>query len=134
MPKVSIGMPVYNGDRYLGSAVESLLAQTFGDFSIVIVDNASTDGTEAIGREFAKRDRRVRYHRNPENIGGGPNFNRAFDMANDAPYFKWAAHDDLHAPDFLAECVAVLDRRSDVVLCHCETEHIDENGMCRHSV
>jgi glycosyltransferase involved in cell wall biosynthesis len=128
MPKVSIGMPVYNGDRYLGSAIESLLSQTFTDFSLVVVDNASTDGTEAIGRELAKRDKRVRYHRNPENIGGGPNFNRAFDMANDAPYFKWAAHDDLHGPDFLAECVAVLDRRSDVVLCHCETEHIDENG------
>src|SRR6185369_14895611 len=128
MPRVSIGMPVFNGEAFLQDAVESLLTQTFSDFELVIVDNASTDRTPDICRAFVERDTRVRYHRNPKNIGGGPNFNRAFELANGAPYFKWAAHDDRHAPEFLAECVAVLDRRPDVILCHSDIEHIDATG------
>jgi glycosyltransferase involved in cell wall biosynthesis len=128
MPRVSIGLPVYNGQDYLEQTVEALLAQTFRDFELVLVDNASTDRTEAICRGFAARDSRVRYHRNPTNIGGAPNFNLAFDLANAAPLFKWAAHDDLHAPEFLAECVAVLDARPEVVLCHTDSEFIDGQG------
>jgi glycosyltransferase involved in cell wall biosynthesis len=128
MPKVSIGLPVFNGQDYLGEAVETLLAQTFTDFELVIVDNASTDRTPEICQAFAARDSRVRYHRNSSNIGGGPNFNRAFDLANRGAYFKWAAHDDRHAPEFLAECVAVLDRRPDVILCTSDIEHIDGAG------
>jgi glycosyltransferase involved in cell wall biosynthesis len=128
MPRVSIGMPVYNGERYVGEAVEGLLAQTFPDFELVIVDNASTDRTSDICRALAARDPRVRYHRNPTNIGGGPNFNRAFDLADRAPLFKWAAHDDRHAPDFLAELVAVLDRRPEVIVATCDIEHIDGDG------
>jgi glycosyltransferase involved in cell wall biosynthesis len=94
----------------------------------MIVDNASTDRTEEICRAFAATDPRVKYHRNPTNIGGGPNFNRAFDLANTADYFKWAAHDDRHHPDFLAECVAVLDRRPEVVVAMSDIEHIDGTG------
>ena len=101
MPRVSIGLPIYNGENFLGDAVESLLAQTFTDFELVLVDNASTDGTAAMCERFVARDKRVRYHRNPQNIGGAPNFNLAFQLADRAPYFKWAAHDDRHLPDFL---------------------------------
>src|SRR4051794_25259685 len=111
MPKVSIGLPVYNGEAFLAEAVESLLAQTFTDFEILLVDNASTDRTQEICRAFAARDPRVKYHRNETNIGGGPNWNRAYDLTpSDSTYFKWAAHDDRHAPDFLARCVEALDR------------------------
>ena len=128
MPRVSIGLPIYNGENFLGDAVESLLAQTFTDFELVLVDNASTDGTAAMCERFVARDKRVRYHRNPQNIGGAPNFNLAFQLADRAPYFKWAAHDDRHLPDFLAECVKVLDADPDVVVCHAESEFIDETG------
>src|SRR3954470_1068595 len=93
-PRVSIGLPVYNGQRFLAPAVSSLLAQTFADFELVICDNASTDDTEAICRRFAERDPRVRYHRNEQNVGAAPNFNRALALST-GQYFKWAAHDDL---------------------------------------
>jgi glycosyltransferase involved in cell wall biosynthesis len=128
MPKVSIGLPVYNGEDYVGIAVESLLAQTFTDFELVIVDNASTDRTGEMCRAFAARDRRVRYVRNETNIGGGPNQNRAFDLANAAPYFKWAAHDDVHAPEFLERTVAVLDSDPSVVLAFARANRIDAEG------
>jgi glycosyltransferase involved in cell wall biosynthesis len=129
MPRVSIGMPVYNGEEYVSEAVESLLAQTFRDFELVIVDNASTDRTSDIARAFAARDARVRYHRNPVNIGGAPNFIRAVELANGAPYFKWAAHDDRHAPEYLEKCVALLDANPDVIVCHSDVEIIDGDGQ-----
>jgi glycosyltransferase involved in cell wall biosynthesis len=128
MPRVSIGLPVYNGEDYVGEAVESLVAQTFTDFELVIVDNASTDKTGEICRAVAARDPRVRYQRNDRNIGGGPNQNLAFSLANAAPYFKWAAHDDVHAPRFLERCVEVLDRDPSVVNAFCQVELIDAQG------
>ena len=112
-PRVSIGFPVYNGEKYVREAVATLLAQTFTDFEMVIVDNASTDGTTDICREFAASDPRVRYHRNPTNIGGGPNWNLAFELAGSAPYFKWAAHDDLHSPTIPGEVRGGAGQRSE---------------------
>jgi glycosyltransferase involved in cell wall biosynthesis len=126
-PKVGIGLPVHNGERFLSEALESLLAQTFQDVEIIICDNASDDGTEEICRRFAKSDRRVRYYRNPYNIGAAANFNRTFELSS-GEYFKWAAHDDVCAPDFLLRCVEVLDKETSVVLCHSETKVIDEFG------
>ena len=116
-PRVSIGMPVFNGDAYLREAVESVLAQTYGDFELIIADNASKDGTEAIGRSFAERDSRVRYLGSDENRGAAWNFNRAFEVAR-GEYFKWLAHDDVLAPTYLQRCVSALDEAGqDVVLC-----------------
>jgi glycosyltransferase involved in cell wall biosynthesis len=128
MPRVSIGLPVYNGEDYVGASVESLLAQTFTDFELVIVDNASTDRTSEICRSFASRDRRVRYHRNERNIGGGLNMNLAFELANGAPFYKWAAHDDIHAPTFLERCMDALDRDPTAVLAFTKVELIDSEG------
>jgi glycosyltransferase involved in cell wall biosynthesis len=127
VPRVSVGLPVYNGEDFLEQAIESILCQTFEDFELIISDNASDDATEKICRTFAERDRRIRYHRNSVNIGGTPNFNRLVRLAR-ADYFKWAAHDDLCAPDFLGECVAVLDREATVVLCHSVTQVVDSQG------
>ncbi len=126
--KVSIGMPVYNGERYLRAALDSLVGQTFTDFELIISDNDSTDGTEAICRHYAAHDSRIRYARNEKDIGAAPNMNHVLSLAA-GEYFKWAAHDDLHAPTYLQKCVAVLDQDPSVVLCHSETEHIDSNGV-----
>ena len=87
-------MPVYNGAKYIRAAVDSLLAQTFADFELIISDNASTDGTETICREYAARDRRVRYTRQNENYGPFLNFKFVMDKAF-GEYFMWAAADDV---------------------------------------
>jgi glycosyltransferase involved in cell wall biosynthesis len=126
MPRLSIALPVYNGEPFVAAAVESLLGQTFRDFELAIVDNASTDRTAEICRSFA--DPRVRYHRNERNIGGGPNWNHAFDLASRAPFFKWAAHDDVYAPTFLERCVEALDRDPGAVLAFTGAEFIDQQG------
>ena len=115
IPRVTIGLPVYNGQNYLVETLESLLAQTYTDFELVISDNASTDRTEAICRQYAAGDARIRYYRNDENIGASANYNRAFELGR-GEYFKWAAHDDLLAPTYLERCVEVLDANPDVVL------------------
>ena len=126
-PRVSIGIPVYNGENYLAEALDSLLRQSFGDFELLISDNASTDRTQEICRAYAARDARVRYVRQDRNIGAGPNHNRVLELSQ-APYFKWAAHDDLYAPAYLAECVAALDRDPAVVLAHADGPLIDAQG------
>jgi glycosyltransferase involved in cell wall biosynthesis len=111
---VAIGMPVYNGARHLRAAVEALLAQTYRDFVLVISDNASTDSTGEIAREFAARDARVRYFRNAENVGVFRNYDLAFGRTR-SRYFKWAACNDLCAPGYLEACVAALE--ADPAIC-----------------
>jgi glycosyltransferase involved in cell wall biosynthesis len=128
MPRVSIGLPVHNGENYLGLAADSLLAQTFVDFELVIVDNASTDGTAEICRSLLRRDLRVRYHRNDTNIGSGPNLARAFDLSSDSEYFQWAAHDDVHEPRFLEACVDALDRNPSAILAFPRVQFIGPDG------
>jgi glycosyltransferase involved in cell wall biosynthesis len=124
---VSIGLPVYNGERYLEEALQALLAQTFQDFEIIIADNASTDRTGEICWQYAAHDCRIRYYRHAQNLGAAPNFNRTVELAA-GDYFKWACHDDLCAPEYLDRCVAVLDRDPSVVLCHTLTRIIDDKG------
>ncbi|WP_339379132.1 glycosyltransferase family 2 protein [aff. Roholtiella sp. LEGE 12411] len=126
-PRLSIGLPVYNGDKFLKEAIDSLLAQTFEDFELIISDNASTDKTEEICRAYAEQDKRIRYYRNEKNIGCACNFNRTFELSS-GEYFKWAAYDDLHAPDFLMKCVEVLDKDPTVILCHSHAYFIDKHG------
>lgn len=124
---MSIGLPVYNGDNYLDEAIRSILEQTFTDFELIICDNASTDRTAQICLDHAARDPRVRYYYNERNLGAGPNFNRAFELAR-GEYFRWAAHDDLLAPTYLERCVDVLDADPGVVLCHTLTQVIGDRG------
>ncbi len=128
IPRISIGMPVYNGEPYLRETLDLILAQTFGDFELIISDNASTDRTEQICRAYAARDGRIRYFRNETNIGAAKNYNGAFALSSGAPYFKWAASDDLCAPEYLARCVEVLDSSPAVVLAYPKTKIIDEHG------
>ncbi len=126
-PNVSIGLPVRDGARYLDEAIRSILNQTYQDFELVISDNASTDRTEAIAREWAAADARVRYARNPADIGAAPNFHQCFRMAR-GRYFKWAAHDDLLHPKYLELCVEALEMSPEIVLAHTSAEQIDGEG------
>ncbi len=127
-PSVSIGLPVYNGENYLRRALESAIAQTYDDYELVIVDNASTDSTPAICREFAARDPRITYLCNERNIGVNPNFDRCAALAK-GRYFTWLAHDDELTPEYLSRHVEVLDQRNDVVLVHSLVQIIDAEGQ-----
>ncbi len=127
MPRVTIGLPVYNGENYLAQSVESILSQTFDDFELVISDNASTDSTPDICRDYAARDRRIRYFRQKTNLGCALNSNFVFHQAR-GEYFKWISHDDLHAPRFVERCVAELDRDSGAIICCPRGILIDECG------
>jgi glycosyltransferase involved in cell wall biosynthesis len=99
-PVVSIGMPVYNGERFLRQALDSLLSQTYRDFELIISDNASNDSTPAICAEYAARDSRIRYIRQPKNLGASANFKLVFDEAL-GQYFTWAAHDDVRSLNYI---------------------------------
>lgn len=105
VPAVSIGMPVYNGEKYIIEAVDSLLAQTFTDFELIISDNCSTDGTSDICKEYTSIDSRVRYVRQDKNIGASANFMFVFQEAS-GEFFMWAAHDDLWDKSWLEVLVA----------------------------
>jgi glycosyltransferase involved in cell wall biosynthesis len=126
-PRVSIGLTVYNGEAFFEETLESLIAQTYDDFELIISDNASTDRTGEIARAYAGRDSRVRYHRNETNLGLAGNHNHAFSLAR-GEYFKWAAADDVCRPEYLARCVEVLDRDADVVLAYPRTQFVDAEG------
>lgn len=126
-PRVSIGLPVYNGERYLAAALDALCSQTYTDLEIVVSDNASTDATQAVCREYAVRDPRIRYHRADRNGGLAWNFNRVVELAQ-GEYFKWAAYDDLCAPTFVERCVQRLDADPQAVWCHAWTCYVDSRG------
>lgn len=127
MPKLSIGIPVFNGQEFLPELLDSLLAQTFADFEILICDNTSTDRTPQICSDYERRDSRIRYFRNSRNLGAIANFNRVFELST-SPLFKWAAHDDLYHETYLEACVRLLEENPDAVLAHAGTAFIDEKG------
>lgn len=128
MPKVSIGLPVYNGEKLIARAIEALLAQDYKDFELIIADNRSTDRTAEICRSYAQKDNRVRYFLNDTNIGAAKNHNRVFELSS-GEYFKWAAHDDECFPSMIGSCVRTMDAApSDVVLVYPQSVIIDESG------
>jgi glycosyltransferase involved in cell wall biosynthesis len=126
VPKISIGMPVYNGEKFIRKAIDSLLAQTMTDFELIISDNASTDNTEAICQEYVVRDSRVRYVRQDENMGARANFQYVLDQAL-GEFFIWAAHDDSCHPEMLSICATMLDLNPDIILCISDIIKIDDN-------
>jgi glycosyltransferase involved in cell wall biosynthesis len=126
-PPLTLGLPVYNGEHFLAESLDALLAQTFSDFELIISDNASTDGTEEICRDYAAIDSRIRYVRQPHNIGAAPNHNFLIQQAR-ARLFKWAAHDDLFAPELVASCIEALDKRPELALSHSYMAIVDEDG------
>jgi glycosyltransferase involved in cell wall biosynthesis len=126
--RVTIGLPVYNGERFLRDALDSILAQTFGDFALVVSDNASTDATVEIVEGYAARDDRIVLLRSDTNRGAAWNYNRVLAAAH-GPYFKWAAADDMLAPTCVERSVEILDASSpSVVLAYPRTQVIDADG------
>jgi len=114
-PRVSIGMPVYNGEDHIREAIESVLAQTFTDFELIIADNCSEDRTESICREYADKDSRIRFFRHESNLGASKNFTFVFEQSR-GNYFKWAAHDDAMAPTYVQRCVETLEECGPIVV------------------
>jgi glycosyltransferase involved in cell wall biosynthesis len=127
LPSVSLALPVYNGEKFIVDAIRSILAQDHKNFELIITDNASTDGTEKICRDFAASDQRVRYVRNERNLGAGPNYNLGFELSR-GKYFKWCACDDRISEDFVSASVASLEQNQDAVLAYGTTQTIDQNG------
>lgn len=128
VPRLSIGLPVYNGENYLAQSIDALLGQSFDEFELIISDNASTDDTAGICRDYEKKDSRIRYFRQPRNLGLAPNVNFIIGQARGELY-KEASHDDLYARDLLERCVNALDENQEVVLAHSWTAIIDGTGM-----
>ena len=124
-PTVSIGLPVYNGARFLAQALDSLLAQEYEDFELIIADNASTDETGQIARQYAARDPRIKYDRAEKTRYTQWNFNRVCEMAS-GEYFMWASCHDLWHRRFISALVDIMQRDASVVLCFPAASEIDE--------
>ena len=124
-PRLTVGLPVYNGERFLAESLDALLGQTYEDFELIISDNASTDGTAGICHRYVKQDSRIRYIRQPSNIGCAPNHNFVIRQAR-GELLKMASHDDLYARDLLKLCIDALDGHPQVVLAHSWSALIDE--------
>jgi glycosyltransferase involved in cell wall biosynthesis len=126
-PRVSVCLPVYNGEKYVGESIQSVLNQTFDDLELIISDNASVDQTSEICKEFASKDSRVRYSRLKNNCGLAKNHNRAF-MEAAGQYLMWVGHDDVLAKEYIRKCIEPLEKNSDVVICFSNTSYVDEKG------
>jgi len=126
-PLVTIGLPVYNGERQVRGALECLLAQEYENLELLISDNASTDSTAAICEEYARKDSRIRLSFNEQNIGIVANFERVLNQAT-GPYFMWAAHDDLWHKDFLRSLVTELERNRGASVAMSAVERLYESG------
>jgi len=125
IPMVSIGMPVFNDKSYLSQAIDSVLNQTFTDFELIISDDGSTDGSEAICKQYANNDTRICYIRQPQNLGVSRNMEFLLKQAK-GKYFMWAGDDDILAPTFVETLIKLLDKNTDAVLAFCPTVFINE--------
>ncbi len=126
-PRVTIGMPVYNAEQYIEETIESVLAQTYGDFVLYIADNASTDKTEVICRQFCKRDPRIVYIRNPSNVGAAKNYEVCYAPAQ-SEFYRWQNADDPIEPRLIEACIEALDTQPDAVLAYGTANIIDAHG------
>jgi glycosyltransferase involved in cell wall biosynthesis len=126
-PLVTIGLPVYNSETYLRQSLDSLLAQTYANFVLIISDNASTDGTADICDGYVRVDSRIRYHRNSENIGLPRNFNQIAKLT-ETKYLKWSTSDDYWGPTFVEKALNVMEQDPNIIVCYPKTTLIDKNG------
>jgi glycosyltransferase involved in cell wall biosynthesis len=125
--RVSIGMPVYNGEEFIREALNSIVSQTYQNFELIISDNASADGTEKICLEYAQKDSRIRYVRQLDNRGPAANFQYVLNEAK-GEYFMWAAHDDLWGADFVSAGVEALALDQDAVAAFGRVEYVNQEN------
>ncbi len=125
--EITVGLPVYNGEKYLASSIDSIISQTFQNFELVITDNASTDNTGSICKKYAQIDSRVKYHRNEKNLGASANHNLTVSLAK-GKYFVWGSYDDIRHPEYLEKCHAYLTNNPSSSACHSLTRYIDGEG------
>jgi glycosyltransferase involved in cell wall biosynthesis len=133
LPLVTIGLPVYNGERVVERALDSILAQTYPNLEVLVSDNCSTDNTEEVCRSYANQDDRVRYSRTERNLGAAGNYTRLAQLAG-GRYFKWISHDDWIASDFVTRCVAVAEQDPEIITVAPVVQIVDEHGAVLQSV
>lgn len=126
-PRLSIGIPVYNGGRFIKETLDAFLKQSYSQFELIVADNASDDDTEEICRAYCRKDKRIQYCRSEKNYGAAWNHNRLFKLCC-REFFMWGAADDLCESDYIERCIEVLDTDPTVVLACAKTRFIDENG------
>ena len=126
-PLVSIGLPVFNGEKFLESSIDTLLSQSYQNIEVIVSDNASTDKTQLIVERYCSKDDRVKYHRHEKNLGASLNYNSTFEMS-DGKYFKWAAHDDIIHKNYIEQCVIAMEGDDSLSLVHPLTGQIDGKG------
>jgi glycosyltransferase involved in cell wall biosynthesis len=127
-PRVSVCIPSYNSAQFLGETIESALAQEYGDYELVVCDNASTDGTRELVARY--KDPRLDYRRFERMVGQAANWNRCLDLAR-GTYVVLLHSDDLLEPRFLARAVAFLETQPSAGLVHCAVRHIETDGTPR---
>jgi len=115
-PRISIGIPVYNGEKFIRKCIESVLQQTYKNFELIISDNASTDSTPDICKEFLEKDNRITFVRQNENMGPNWNFNFPLEKAN-GEYFVWVVVDTIISPEFIEKNISVLESQDKAVGC-----------------
>jgi glycosyltransferase involved in cell wall biosynthesis len=120
-PKVSIGIPVFNGAKTLAKTIEAAINQDYANLEIIISDNCSTDETQSIAEDFQSKDPRIKYIRQKENYGMTANFSKVFEHST-GEFFMWAAHDDQHNPAFISKCLPFLLRDPKAGLCVPKTQ------------
>jgi glycosyltransferase involved in cell wall biosynthesis len=125
-PLVNIGMPVYNAEKFICQALDSLLKQDYENFELIISDNHSIDSTQEICLDYMAKDKRIRYFRNEMNVGAIKNFNKVFELSQ-GEYFMWHAHDDYREPNYISSCLKMMEKNPNVILC-CSDALLDENG------
>ena len=127
-PLVSIGLPVFNGEDFLESSIDTLLSQSYKNIEVIVCDNASTDNTQVIVERYCSKDARVKYYRHEKNLGAALNYNSTFDMSS-GRYFKWAAHDDIIHENYIEQCVIAMEQDKSISLVQPLTGQIDGNGV-----
>ena len=136
-PLISIGLPIRNGAHVMRRGIESILSQDYQNLELVLCDNASTDSTDEICREYAARDHRVRHYRNRSDIGQVPNFCKVFELSR-GRYFKWMGADDWYASTYLRRCLDLLEQDDELVMVNCYDKQFDvkynERYTCTHNV
>ena len=127
MKLVNIGIPALNEERFLSQTLDSLLAQNYSNFEIIVCDNVSTDKTGEIAQGYAEKDSRIKYFKNKERLSGPENWNKVFQLAS-SQYFMWAGGHDLYDKSFISSCMEILEKEKDVVLVYSLTYSIDNYG------